>query len=342
MSATGHREVRGDSANSGGDAINFKADGLTQRCDSVMLIGFGGPTAPSEVRPFLDRVLQGRPVPRDRYEEVLHHYELLGGRSPYNDLTMRQASALREALRRGGFDVPVAVGMRNTLPFFDDALRELAAKGARRAFGFVLAAHRCEASWERYQSDLGAARERVGASAPQIEYALEWHNHPRFVSATADRVRDAIALLPSANRERAELIFTAHSIPAAMAARAPYVEQIRESASMVAATVGASKWRIAYQSRSGSPRDRWLEPDTNDVIRGLRGRAAVIVPIGFLCDHVEVLYDLDIEAAQVAREAGVTMVRAATVSDHPQFIEMVAALARAHLRRAPISTPSAG
>jgi ferrochelatase len=252
---------------------------------------------------------------------------------------MRQATALREALRRDGFDVPVVVGMRNTPPFFDDALRELAARGARRAFGFVLAAHRCEASWERYQSDLDAARERVGASAPQIEYAPEWHNHPQFVGAAADRVRNAIARLAQSDRQPAELIFTAHSIPVAMAARAPYIAQIRESARLVAAAVGESNWRIAYQSRSGSPRDPWLEPDINDVIRGL-GRAAVIVPIGFLCDHVEVLYDLDIEAAQVAREAGVTMVRAATVSDHPQFIEMMAAVARARLVRQPISTPA--
>jgi protoporphyrin/coproporphyrin ferrochelatase len=339
MSASGHPDSRSDSANSRGNAIDSKSDGPTQRCDSVMLIGFGGPTAPTEVRPFLDRVLQGRPVPRDRYEEVVHHYELLGGRSPYNDLTMRQATALREALRRDGFDVPVVVGMRNTPPFFDDALRELAAKGARRAFGFVLAAHRCEASWDRYQNDIDAARERVGASAPQIEYPLEWHNHPQFVEAAADRVRDAIAQLPSANRERAELIFTAHSIPVAMAARAPYIAQIRESARLVAAAVGESNWRIAYQSRSGNPRDPWLEPDINDVLRGLGRPTAVIVPIGFLWDHVEVLYDLDIEAAQVAREAGVTMVRAATVSDHPQFIEMMAAVARARLLRAPNSTP---
>jgi ferrochelatase len=217
-------------------------------------------------------------------------------------------------------------------------LRELARKRARRAFGFVLAAHRCEASWDRYQSDLDAARERVGTSAPQIEYAPMWHNHPQFVSAAADRVRDAIARLAPSDCESAELIFTEHSIPIVMAARAPYVEQIRESAAMVAAAVGASNWRIAYQSRSGSPRDPWLEPDIKDVVRGLGGRAAVIVPIGFLCDHVEVLYDLDIEAAQVAREAGVTMVRAATVSDHPQFIQMMAALARPRLVLPPRST----
>lgn len=304
-------------------------------CGAVMIIGFGGPNGPSEIRPFLDRVLQGRPVPRERYEEVVHHYELLGGRSPYNDLTMRQVAALRERLCRDGIDVPVVVGMRNTPPFMDDALRELAAKGVRRAFGFILAAHRCEASWDRYQSDLIAARERVGAHAPEIDYPPEWHNHPLFIAAVADRVREAVARLTPQDRDRAELIFTAHSIPVAMAARASYVDQIRASAAMVAAAVGKSAWRIAYQSRSGSPRDPWLEPEINEVLPGLAGRAAVVVPIGFLCDHVEVLYDLDIEAAQIARAAGVPMVRAATVSDHPSFIEMMASFARSHLVHAP-------
>jgi ferrochelatase len=244
---------------------------------------------------------------------------------------MRQAAALRERLRNDGIEVPVVVAMRNTAPFMDDALRELSALGVRRAFGFILAAHRCEASWERYQSDLDVARERVGDAAPEIDYPASWHSHPLFIAAAADRVRAAIALLPEPDREDAELIFTAHSIPLAMAARAPYVDQLKESAARVAAAVGKSNWQIAYQSRSGSPRDPWLEPDVNEVLRGLGGHVVVIVPIGFLCDHVEVLYDLDIEAAQIASAAGVKMERAATVSDHPSFIELMATLARPDL-----------
>ncbi len=301
-------------------------------CDAVIIVGFGGPTEPGEIRPFLDRVLQGRPVPRERYEAVVHHYELLGGRSPYNDLTMRQAAALRERLRGDGIDAPVAVAMRNTAPFMDDALRELGARHVRRAFGFILAAHRCEASWERYQGELEAARERVGPAAPAIDYPPPWHDHPLFIEAAAARVREALERLAVSDSERAELIFTAHSIPLTMAARSPYVEQLQKSAALTAAAVGKSNWRIAYQSRSGSPREPWLEPDINDVVRGLGGSAVVVAPIGFLCDHVEVLYDLDIEAAQIAQVAGVTLVRAATVSDHPRFIELMATLARAHLR----------
>lgn len=298
---------------------------------AVMIIGFGGPSRADEIRPFLDRVLQGRPIPRDRYEEVVRHYELLGGRSPYNELTFRQAAALRAMLAARGADAPVVVGMRNAPPFIEDALRDLTARGARRVFGFILAAHRCEASWGRYQNDVAAARARIGSFAPEVVYPPPWHDDPRFVAAIADRARDALGRLDAAARADAELIFTAHSIPAAMAARSPYVAQLERSAALAAAQLGRSTWRIAYQSRSGNPRDPWLAPDINEVLRALPGRAAVVIPIGFLCDHVEVLYDLDVAAAAAARASGVAFTRAATVSDHPQFIELMADMAETHL-----------
>ena len=319
-------------------AIQLSNDSLAGEArGAVMLIGFGGPTEPAEIRPFLDRVLAGRPVPRDRYEAVVHHYEVLGGRSPYNDLTARQALALRKMLDRAGAGVPVVVGLRNTPPFIEDALRDLAARGVTRALGLVLAAHRCEASWERYQADVEGARARIGAAAPAIVYPPPWHADPRFIAAVADRTRDAIARLAPADREGAELIFTAHSIPLAMAARAPYVAQLEVSAALTAAALGRARWRVGYQSRSGSPRDPWLEPDVVAILRELKGRAAVVVPIGFLCDHVEVLYDLDVEAAAAARDAGVTMIRAATVGDHSRFIDMMAAIARPYLSPPPLA-----
>ena len=221
--------------------------------------------------------------------------------------------------------------MRNWPPWLEDTLRELGRSGVRRALGFMLAAHRCEASWERYLRNVDEARERIGPDAPVVEYLGEWHAHPLFIEAAADRVADALARLEPAARDRAQLIFTAHSIPVAMAAASPYVEQLRESARLVADRLGQREWTLAFQSRSGSPRDPWLEPDVCDVLRSLRSQAAVVVPIGFICDHVEVLYDLDVEAARVAREADVTMVRAATVGDHPRFIEMIAALIRERL-----------
>jgi protoporphyrin/coproporphyrin ferrochelatase len=303
-------------------------------CDGALIVGFGGPTHAGEVRPFLDNVLRGRPVPRDRYEEVVHHYELLGGRSPYNDLTLRQASALRAALGSTGFRIPVAVGMRNWRPYLDSALAELAGAGARRVFAFIMAAHRSEASWQRYQGAVGDALAQLGTGAPEIEYNEPWHAHPRFIAAAAARVRETYARISAAERQRTRLIFTAHSIPVAMARESGYVEQIMETSRLVAASLGVADWTLAFQSRSGSPREPWLEPEIAHTIRMLgRGAVAIVMPIGFLCDHVEVLYDLDIEAQQIARDCGVRMERAPTVSDHPEFIAMLAEIVSRHLRR---------
>ncbi len=302
------------------------------KCDAVMMIGFGGPTRAGELRPYLDKVLRGRPIPRERYEEVVHHYELLGGRSPYNDLTMRQAAALREQLAKKGVRVPVAVGMANWEPYVADSLRALAEGGARRVLGFIMAAHRSEASFERYQATVNDARAALGDAAPEVVYPEPWHAHPLFIAALVARTREAYARLDEQQRSHARLIFTAHSIPQAMAQAGPYVKQLAQSAWMVAAKLGIGGWKLAYQSRSGSPHQPWLEPDIKDTLANLDAKAAVVVPIGFLCDHVEVLYDLDIEAAQIARTAGIRMERAPTVGDHPLFIEMMASIIAPYAR----------
>jgi len=295
-------------------------------CDAVLMIGFGGPTRADQVRPFLDDLLRGRPIPRERYEEVVRHYDLLGGRSPYNDLTMRQAAALREELAKKGAQVPVAVGMRNWEPYLADSIRALADGGARRVLGFIMAAHRSEASFERYQAAVNDACTALGEAAPEFVYPQPWHDHRLFIAAMASRTREAYARLDDQARSRARLIFTAHSIPVAMAQAGPYVEQLAQSARMVAAALGIGTWHFAYQSRSGSPREAWLEPDIKETLRRLDAKVAVVMPIGFLCDHVEVLYDLDIDAAQIARQAGIRMERAPTVGVHPLFIEMMASI----------------
>jgi ferrochelatase len=302
------------------------------KCDAVLMIGFGGPTRAEEVRPFLDNVLRGRPVPRERYEEVVHHYDLLGGRSPYNDLTMRQAAALRAQLEKNNVHVPIAVGMRNWTPYIADAMQSLAEGGARRILGFIMAAHRSEASFERYQANASDARAALGPAAPEVVYPRPWHDHPLFVGAVASRAREALSRLDPPDRPRARLIFTAHSIPLAMAQASGYVEQLTESARMVAAELGIDAWQFAYQSRSGNPREPWLEPDIRETLRNLDSKIGLVVPIGFLCDHVEVLYDLDVEAAQAARDAGIRMERAPTVGDHPLFVEMMASIVAAHVR----------
>jgi len=301
------------------------------KCDSVLMIGFGGPTRADEVRPFLDNVLRGRPVPRERYEAVVHHYELLGGASPYNELTMRQADALRVELAKKNIDAPVAVGMRNWAPYVADSFRSLAERGARRVLCFILAPHRSEASFERYQQTVRDGQNSLGESALEVVYPEPWHDHPLFIKAVASRTREALNRLNANSRRDARLIFTAHSIPVAMAEASRYVEQLTESARMVASELGVGSWQFAYQSRSGNPRDNWLEPDINETLRNLTSKLAVVVPIGFLCDHVEVLYDLDIEAAQIAREMGIRMERAPTVGDHPLFIEMMASIVCGHV-----------
>ncbi len=255
----------------------------------------------------------------------------MGGRSSYNEETMRQADALRARLHRDGMDIPVVVGMRNWNPYLEDTLRDLATRHSQKILGFILAAHRCEASWERYQTAIDDARAKIGPDAPRVQYPEPWHTHPKFIEAVAQRGSEAFAKLDQSDAKRAELIFTAHSIPVPMDSASGYEDQIRESATAAASRLGRDSWTLAFQSRSGAPRDPWLEPDISKAMRGLDGRPAVVMPIGFLCDHVEVLYDLDVEAAKTAGECGVKMVRAGTVADHPAFIEMIADIVKRHL-----------
>ena len=311
---------------------------VESNCQAVVLIGFGGPTGGAEVRPFLDRVLAGRPLPPARYAEVLDHYEAVGNGSPYNEITMRLAAAVQCRLELMGIGRPVFAGFRFMPPFIEDVMQDLVRLGIRRAFGFVLAAHRCWASWDRYLDEIKLACDRLGDSAPEFQYPMPWHTEPAFITAASDRARAALERLGTSGRAGdAELIFTAHSIPLSMSGRAAYVEQLQESARLIAERLGSDSWRLAFQSRSGNPRDLWLEPDIKDILRNLTGRQAVIVPLGFLCDNVELLYDLDIEAARVACEAGVSMERAATVGEHPSFVQMIANLAGRHLSKTALS-----
>ncbi len=299
---------------------------MSRLIDAVLLIAFGGPTAPHEIRPFLANVTKGRPIPPERIEAVAHHYEAIGGRSPLNELTLRQAQALQALLRRDGPDLPVYVGMRNWTPYLHETLAEMAEKGVRRAIGLILSSFQAEASWGRYQNDVAEARLRVGSLAPQIEYAPPWFDQAGFIDATVERVKKALGQIPPADWPGARLIFTAHSIPTAMAEVSPYASQFVLASRLTASRVGHAKWSIAYQSRSGSPREPWLEPDIADVIRECAregARHVVAAPIGFVCDHVEVLYDLDVEARRVAEAGGVSFLRAAAVNDHPAFIRML-------------------
>lgn len=299
--------------------------------DSVLLIAFGGPTRREEIRPFLERVTRGRGIPPERIEEVAHHYERMpGGRSPLAELTARQAAALHAALARAGRPLPVHAGMRNWHPYLSETLAVMATAGARRALGVILSSLRTEASWERYQEDVAQARAKV-PGAPEVVFAPAWYDHPLFIEAVADRAAAALAEVAPDRRDWTPLVFTAHSVPVPMAEASPYVAELSEAAERVADRLRHKRWSIAYQSRSGSPREPWLEPDIGDVIRSLANDGEpdlVVVPIGFVCDHVEVLYDLDIEARAMAEERGLRLHRAQAVNDHPKFIELLVDLVK--------------
>lgn len=304
--------------------------------DAVLLIAFGGPESLKDVRPFLANVVRGRPVPPERLEEVAHHYERIGGRSPLNERTFEQAAALRAHLAAQGAALPVYVGMRNWRPYLRDTLQAMHRDGIGQALGIILAAQQSDASWDRYVRDVAAAHAALRGASPATELAPPWPTHPLFIEAVADRVAGALASLPAERREAARLVFTAHSIPVAMAAAARYEAQLCAGAAAVAARLDVSRYDIAYQSRSGNPREPWLEPDIADALRAAAAagvRDVVAVPLGFLCDHVEVLYDLDIEAAAVAQGLGLGFVRAPTVNAHPSFIALLAELVAAHRQR---------
>lgn len=285
--------------------------------DAVLVLSFGGPERHEDVIPFLENVLRGKNVPRERLLEVAGHYYHFDGRSPINDQNRALIAALEAELAAHGPGLPVFWGNRNWHPLLADTLREMKAKGIRHTLAFVTSAFGSYSGCRQYLDDIA----RCG-DAPRVEKLPTFSGHPGFIEATADRVRAALAGLPSG-----ELLFTAHSIPLSMAASSPYVAQLEAACAAVAAAVGSPAYRLVYQSRSGPPGQPWLEPDIRDALRG----DAVVAPIGFLSDHMEVLYDLDTEAAALARERGIRMVRAGTVGAHPRFVRMIRELITARI-----------
>jgi protoporphyrin/coproporphyrin ferrochelatase len=294
---------------------------------AVLLIAFGGPSSPAEIRPFLKRVTKGIPIPPERIEEVAYHYDAVGGKSPLKEITFRQADALRKYLEAANGKIPVYVGMRNSAPFFNETLRRMASDGVTRALGFILSSHRTEASWERYQTNIADAQTELGADAPAVDFCEGWHDHPLFIQTWSELIDAEFANVADDRRSATTLIFTAHSLPLTMAARSPYVEQVEITARLIAERLGHHRWSLAYQSRSGRPSDPWLEPDIGDAIRKITnegGKEILVAPIGFVCDHVEILYDLDIAARQISEDLGATFHRASCPNDHPTFIRMMA------------------
>jgi protoporphyrin/coproporphyrin ferrochelatase len=309
---------------------------MSQSYQAILLIAFGGPTSPEEIRPFLKRITKTIPIPPERLEEVAHHYEAVGGKSPLNEVTFRQADALRNLLNDHNTPLPVYVGMRNANPFFVETLKQMASEGVNRALGFILSPHQTEASWARYHRNITDARAELGGNAPAIDYCGGWHDHPLFIQCWAELIQTTFARISHEGTETTPLIFSAHSVPAAMAAQSSYVEELETSARLIAENLRRPRWSIAYQSRSGKPSDPWLEPDIGDALRRLAREGcheAIVAPIGFVCDHVEVLYDLDIEAKQIATDLGVNLIRANCPNDHPSFIRMMADVIEAKMKQ---------
>ena len=301
---------------------------------AVLLIGFGGPASPQGLEPFLKSVLEGRNIPDARLAEVRRHYAALGGRSPYNAHVERFRELLEACLNGQGVSVPVLVGFRHSIPSLGDLCLSLGKLGIRSAAAFVLSSFRSQASFERYRAAFEEERKKV-AGKTEIVYTRPFYSHPLFVESQANRIREKIPSIPEPERNETFFIYSAHSIPSAMARESRYTEEFEEHASRVSQKLGIIKgWSAAYQSRSGDPRDPWLGPDVLEAIRGIdktHFKNVLLVPSGFLCDNAEVVYDLDIEAKSLAEGLGLNYTRAATVLDEPLFMQMVVELIRREL-----------
>ncbi len=299
----------------------------TEKYDAVLLVSFGGPEGPDDVIPFLENVLRGKNVPRERMLEVAEHYKRFGGVSPINGQCRQLIGALRSELNSSGPDLPIYWGNRNWHPMLADTLRQMKEDGVQRALALMTSAFSSYSGCRQYLEDIERARTEVGDGAPQVEKLRVFYNHPGFVESTAARVRDALAEIPKDRHQTTQLAYTAHSIPMAMANGCDYAVQLSEASRLVTENLGQFNSVLVYQSRSGPPSQPWLEPDICDYLKEVHASGqftdVVIVPIGFISDHIEILFDLDTEARHVCDEFGLNMVRAKTVGTHPVFISMI-------------------
>lgn len=302
--------------------------------DAVLIVSFGGPEGMDDVMPFLDNVLRGKGVPDARKKEVAHHYELFGGVSPINAQNRKLVKLVTEALSTKGINLPVFLANRNTEPFIPDVLKTCQEQGYQNLLVYITSGFSCYSGCRQYRENLMAAQEDMEGEAPGFDKIRVFFNHPLFIEVLSDKVREAIALLPEADQNNPKIVFTAHSIPMAMANTSKYTEQLHEAARLVAERLEISDWDLVYQSRSGPPNMPWLEPDICDHLDDLnkKGQTSVVVsPIGFVSDHMEVLYDLDLEARDHAVELNMKYVRASTPGNDPRMIEMIVELIRERL-----------
>lgn len=304
--------------------------------DAILVVSFGGPERPEDVMPFLENVTRGRNIPTERLLEVAEHYHHFGGKSPINDQNRELIAALRAELDAHGISLPIYWGNRNWTPYIADALEQMRAEGVKNALAFMTSAYSSYSGCRQYRENVAAAQAQVGEGAPKVDKLRVFYNHPGFIEACVERVREAIASIRSIDANGSlRLAVTAHSIPCSMAQTSNYELQLRETARLVAEAAGLLDWELVYQSRSGPPTQPWLEPDILDHLRQLHSEGVhnvIVAPLGFISDHLEVLYDLDDEAQTLARELGMNMVRAGTAGTHPAFVRAVGELIEERLR----------
>lgn len=299
---------------------------MSENFDALLVLSFGGPESAEEVLPFLENVARGRGIPRERLMTVAENYYRLGGRSPINEQCRTLIAALRKELDAHGVGLPIYWGNRNWHPLLEATMRRMTADGVRRALIFVTSAYSSYSACRQYLEDVETARAAIGEDAPQFERLPQYCLLPGFLDPLIERVRDAVAQIPEDRRGAARLLATAHSIPLAMAQTSKYLEQLTEVARRVAAGAGCAGHRLVFQSRSGRPSEPWLEPDVRAALseEAAAGTIDVVVaPIGFIMDHMEVVFDLDTQAREHARALGLNMVRAATVGTHPKFVGLI-------------------
>lgn len=304
--------------------------------DSVIVVSFGGPEQRADVMPFLENVVRGKNVPTDRLKEVAAHYNHFDGKSPINDQNRALIAALREELESSDIDLPVYWGNRNWHPMLVDTVRQMRDDGKKRALAFVTSAYSSYSGCRQYRENIKAAREEVGDDAPVIDKLRVFYNHPAFIQANVDRLLAALETLPKERRESARIAFSAHSIPDAMAANCDYVEQLEETARLVAEGARHDRWQLVFQSRSGPPHIPWVGPDILehlDALSQINVKDVIVAPIGFISDHMEVVWDLDHEARDHANDLGLTLTRAETVGTHPAFVGMIRELIEERLGR---------
>jgi ferrochelatase len=302
--------------------------------DALLLVSFGGPEGMEDVIPFLENVLRGRNVPRERMMAVAHHYELFDGVSPINQQNRNLIAALEKELENNGPRLPIYWGNRNWHPMLTDTVAHMAADGIENALAFVTSAYSSYSSCRQYLQNISDAQAAVGPQAPRLEKLRAFYNHPLFIEANVDHIRTPLKQVGGDS----QLVFTAHSIPESMAANCDYAMQLAETGGLIARELGIANWQLVYQSRSGSPMQPWLGPDVCDHLRTLAAegvKVVVVAPIGFVSDHMEIVYDLDVEARKVAQEIGVNLVRASTAGTHPAFVRMIRELILERIEKAP-------